>query len=200
MHVDLQCAFVDNERQKTGEISGVKLAGMERDGSRNIQRSQDGDAAVYDLLARFGEGAVSASASGQINHHRTRLHALDCLLGEHKRSAPPRNLRSGNHHIRGSCVFGHHVAAPLQSLFTEFRGVSAFIFRLDATQIHFQKLCSQRLDLLASGRPYVIGFHYSAQTPASGNGLESRNARTQHQHLGRRNGSGSGHEQREEPG
>src|SRR5258708_10962595 len=95
LHVDLQSALVDDERQETGEISGVKLAGMEGNGGGHIQRPQDGNAAVYNLLAPLSERTVATGTRGQINYNRTRLHILDCLLGKHKRSPPPPELCGG---------------------------------------------------------------------------------------------------------
>ena len=144
--------------------------------------------------------AVSSRGCGKIDNDRAGAHLFHCRGGQQQRRAPSRNLRRGDDHVGGLGRLGNGLTAQFQRLRTQLLGIAALVFGLQTTQIDFDKLGAQGFDLLTGSGANVIGFYHCPKAPCGGDGLQSGNARAQHQNLGRGNGSRCRHQQRKEFG
>ena len=112
----------------------------------------------------------------------------------------PGDLRGGDDDIRGLGGPGDEVATAFERLFAELFGVAALIFRGQSAEVHIEELGTEGTHLLSGGGANVVCFHHGTQAARGGDGLQSRNPGADDEDPGRRNGSGSRHQHREEAG
>ena len=152
---------------------------------------------MLDALPRLGQCAVAAALRRQIHDHAAGGHAFHHCGSHDRRRRSPRYRSGADHHIHTTQVVGQ-AALLLGTLFIGQRARVTALARRAHPEV--EKARAQRLDLLAGFRAHVEAFHLRTKTPGSGNGLQARHARTDHQHLGRSHGAGSSGQHREETG
>src|SRR5258708_4259895 len=69
VHVNAQLAVLDQQIKERGDVARVKLTGMHRHGSGQIQRRDNQHAVDLNRLVRFAESAIAAGGAGQIDNY-----------------------------------------------------------------------------------------------------------------------------------
>src|SRR5436309_15342363 len=108
--VDIDRAILDQMTQERSDVAGIHLAGMKRDGRRNIERPDDADPALHDRLARLSKLAVAATLGSDIYDDRAWRHAGYHLSRNQDRGFLSGHGRSGNQNVLLAHNFGQDLA------------------------------------------------------------------------------------------
>src|SRR5438093_4113585 len=80
--VEVNSSILEQMHEELGDVSGVHLTGVERDGAGKVGGAKNGHTVANDLLARLSESAVTALLGGQIDDDGAWPHRLDHFLGD----------------------------------------------------------------------------------------------------------------------
>ena len=188
----------DDEAEEVGHVAGVEEAGVRRHRRGRVGEPAHEDAVVVDVLARLRQLAVAARVGRHVDDDRALRHPLH-HGGSHKqgRLAPGHGGRR-DHHVGRSHLVSNELALLGEELLGLLAGIAPGSFL--GFEAELDERCAQRLHLFFGSGAHVVRPDLGTEAPGRGDGLQARNAGTEDEHLGGRDRSGRGHEQREELG
>ena len=148
------------------------------------------DALMLGHFTRFRQFAITALLNGQIDQHRTGLHALQHFLGHQFRCRTARNKRRANHNILLGNMLSHQSLLALLIISAHLFGVTAFsLAAIIIIGFHHDKCAAQTFNLLGGSAAHISGAYNRTQTLGCGNGLQTGNTCAHHENARRRHGA-----------
>src|SRR5580658_3287335 len=139
--------------QKGGDVPAIHHAGMIGHAFGHIDLPDDRHAVLDDGLARFGNVAVAAAFSGEIDDHRTERHAFDHLFGHQHGRFFPRNYRRRDYYITFLHRFSQQLALTAIEVFILRARIAASVLRIFRFNGEFDETAAEALYLLFRRRP-----------------------------------------------
>ena len=167
------------------QIRAIKLARLGGHAARQIGKTDNADVMLHRNHARFGQFAIPALFSGQINDNRPRLHGFDHFGGDQFGRRPAGNKRRGDDNVDVFGLFGEQFHFSLDELFAHHFGISATAGAV-FLEFHFQELGAHALDLLLDLQPGVERAHNGAHAAGSTNRGKTGHTGADHHDLRRR--------------
>ena len=124
------------------------------------------------------------------------LHLLDHRAGHQHRRLPARDGGGGDQRVGGGDVRRQQLALPGRAVLGHLAGVAAGA--LERLELEVDRLGAHRPDLLGGGGADVVRLDDGAEPLGGGDRLQPGDAGAEHDDLGRLDGAGGGHVQREE--
>ena len=151
-----------------------------------------------DVPAGNGALDVAAGLRCEVYDDRSGAHTLHHFTGHQERGTPPGDGRRRDQYIGIGDVRCQQLPLQGAAVGAELAGVPAG--RLRSLQVEFDKSAAHGRDLFRGGRTDVVGGDAGAEPFGRPDRLQASHADAEHQHPCGRDGSGSGHVQREETG
>src|SRR5437870_3024071 len=198
--VERELAVLDQVLQESCDVPGVHLAGVVRNGGGQVERAEDLDAAFLNHFSGASEFAVTATFGGDIDNQRTRGHVGGHLAGDEHGGLLAGHGGSGDDHVLLGQDVGQGLALAAVEIFAHGLGVAAFVFRSGVHDVQNHEARSQAFDLLLDGGADIIPADHSSQAASGSDGLETSDARADHQHARWGYRAGGRHEHGEHAG
>ncbi len=159
--VQRQLAVFDQVFQEGGDILGVHLAGVIRNGGRQIQRPVDADAALHHHFAGTRQFAVAAALGGDIHNQRAGRHARHHFRGDQDGRFLAGHGGGGDHHVLLGQHAGHGLALAPVEIFAHGLGVAALVFGRVGLHIQHHEARAQAFDLLLHGGADIVAADHA---------------------------------------
>src|SRR5262245_47605659 len=190
--VELQLAFGGEVLQEGEDVARVELAGVVRHRARQVRVADDRHVLADDHLAKLCQLAVSACLGCEIDDHRAGPHRDDRGGGDQAWCGAAGDEGGRDHRVEVRQASLERLLLALLRLFAELARVA--LGRLFARDPEVEKGRAKAFDLLAHDRPHIEAGDDGTEPPRRRDRLESRDAGADHEHLGRRDRAGGGHQ------
>ena len=170
------------------QVRRIELAGLCCEPARQIRVADNGNTVANDNLICFGQFAISALFSGEIDNNAAILHRAHHVGRDQTRCRLARDQRRRNDDVDFLRLFGEQCHLGLDEFCAHGLGIAAFAGAvLIVIEIEHQELGVHALDLFFYLGSSIEGSHDRAHALGSANCRKPRNAGAYDEHLGRWN-------------